>query len=282
MEKILSSLNSLGSKLHYHHTLTSSKEASYIYGPESHSQLEILYLLSDGIEYVIDGEHYTVNRGDAIVVLPHEIHSIVIKDNLNYERMVFMIDLDSICKLISDKYELIGLFAPQVKGKRVLPRKVVEQSRLKELFISISKQDASEIHYGLTSASKMIEILIELDKLLSSNEVEFIHPDSIDSLTIAVIKYLNEHISDTLNLSDIAKKFFVSKSTLCHKFKKSMNMTLNEYYTIKKIKYAEELIKNGVSANEASFKLGYNNYLTFYYNYKRITGKSPSQSKYEK
>lgn len=279
MDKIIDNYSSFGNKIYYHHTVSKRTDKDYVFGPESHSQLEILYLLSDGIEYVIEGEHYNVNCGDAIVVLPHEIHTIISKTGYVYERVVIVFDINAVYGVISENTELLELFSSKVKGKRVIPKNVIDNSPLKDIFYAIMNTKQSEKYRGLSIASKIIDLTVELDKLLSSDDVELLHPSSVDPLIIDIIKYVDKHITDQLSLSDIAKKLFVSKSTLCHKFKNSMNMTLNQYYSIKKIKLAEGLIKSGLTAVEAGFKVGYNNYLTFYYNYKRITGHSPSQAK---
>ena len=53
-------------------------------------------------------------------------------------------------------------------------------------------------------------------------------------------------------------------------------MTVNRYITVKRIYYAAELIRKGMSAVEAGSAVGYSNYTTFFYNYKQIMGVSPS------
>ena len=279
MDNVIKKYNTLDNTIFFHHTVSGISENDRNYGPEAHAQFEILYLLSDGIEYVIEGEHYNVNRGDAIVVLPHEIHTIIRKGGYNYERLVIVFDVDSLYDLVSDKSEILELFTDKVKGKRVIPKSVIDASPLKDIFLSVMHGISTDKYCGFSFASKIFNLVIELDKLLSSSTVELLTPTSVDPLTIQAIRYIEKHLTEELNLSDIARSLFVSKSTLCHKFKENMNMTVNHYYTIKKIKLAEEFIKNGVNANEAAFRVGYTSYLTFYYNYKRIVGQPPSQTK---
>jgi methylphosphotriester-DNA--protein-cysteine methyltransferase len=57
-----------------------------------------------------------------------------------------------------------------------------------------------------------------------------------------------------------------------------MKITINRYIAIKKIHYAAELIRTGVSANEAALAAGYNHYTTFYHNYKQIMGYAPMKN----
>ena len=279
MDNVIKKYNSLDNTIFFHHTISSVSDTDRIYGPESHAKFEILYLLSDGIEYVIEGEHYNVNRGDAIVVLPQEIHTIILKGGFNYERLVMVFDVDSLYHIVSDNKEALELFTDKVKGKRVIPKSVVDASPLRQIFQSVMNDVLPDKYCGFSFASKIFNLVVELDKLLSSTNLELSTPTSVDPLTVQAIKYIEKHITEDLNLSEIAKNLFVSKSTLCHKFKENMNMTVNQYYSIKKVKLAEELIKNGVNANEAAFRVGYDSYLTFYYNYKRVIGQPPSQSK---
>jgi AraC-like DNA-binding protein len=102
---------------------------------------------------------------------------------------------------------------------------------------------------------------------------------SIDKVVQKAVTYINDNIQNPLTLDEICSAIFVSKSSLCHKFAKSMHVTVNHYVTIKKIHHAAKLIRGGMGVIEASAAVGYNQYTTFYHNYKKILGISPSGSK---
>lgn len=56
-----------------------------------------------------------------------------------------------------------------------------------------------------------------------------------------------------------------------------MNISVNNFIITKKIHYANKLIASGVSPSEAALKTGYNYYTTFFYNFKSVMGKTPSE-----
>lgn len=128
--------------------------------------------------------------------------------------------------------------------------------------------------------SLIFDLIIRLNNSAADTD-EVILPISKDPMIKSVIDYIDAHISKPIKLDDIADNLYISKSTLCHKFSNHMNLTINRYAAIKKIHYADELIRGGMSATEAAMATGYNHYTTFYHNYKQIMGVSPTAKEIE-
>lgn len=55
-----------------------------------------------------------------------------------------------------------------------------------------------------------------------------------------------------------------------------MGLPVNQYITTKRIHWAADLIRSGMSAMDASAKVGYTYYSTFFYNYKKVMGTPPT------
>ena len=88
--------------------------------------------------------------------------------------------------------------------------------------------------------------------------------------------YLNEHLSESLTLNDIAEKFFISSYHLSHLFKKYMGMTCIECVHWMRIEKAKNLLKNtNMSIKEISESTGYSNLNNFYMHFKKLTGMTP-------
>ena len=54
-----------------------------------------------------------------------------------------------------------------------------------------------------------------------------------------------------------------------------MKMTINRYISLKKMHRAADLMRKGHAAAEAAAMVGYDNYTTFFYNFKRMMAKKP-------
>lgn len=96
------------------------------------------------------------------------------------------------------------------------------------------------------------------------------------------VKYINKNIySPKLSLADAAKQAFMSDTYFRKLFKKEFGMSPKEYVIDKRIRYAASLIISGdCSLKEVATFAGYNDYKHFSVEFKRVTGKSPSQYSY--
>ena len=91
-----------------------------------------------------------------------------------------------------------------------------------------------------------------------------------------ILLYLNDHLSESLTLSEIAEKFYISSYHLSHLFKKYMGKTCIECVHWMRIEKAKELLKNtNMSIKEISERTGYANLNNFYMHFKKLTGMTP-------
>ena len=259
----------------FHHTLTTASLEPRGLSPSTHRQFEILYLVDGDIKYFIDGEEYRVESGDVIFVPPNEIHSLEVSKNSNYERIVVMFDLEKLAEILSvGDLILDSAVFSNVKGYRVIPREILSETSIKEIMFEIANRKEEKL-LPVFLLSKVLSLILELEKIFSK-EKGASFPTSVDQTTKRAIEYVNKNLDKPLTLDEIARALFISKSSLCHKFTKTMRISVNQYVTVKKIYHAAKLINDGMGALEASLLVGYNQYTTFYHNYKKIMGVSPS------
>lgn len=96
-------------------------------------------------------------------------------------------------------------------------------------------------------------------------------------LSLAIKDYLNKNYKKNPSVKEIAEHFFVSVSTACHCFKADFGIGIKKYLTEKKMDEAKKFIENGENPKRVCQKLNYENYTTFYRNYKKHFGVSPSE-----
>ena len=278
METKNQELNTVGSNFFFHHTVTTANQSDYYIGPEAHRQYELLYLLSGKLTYLIEGKVYKVNPGDMILIAPNDIHTLQIGGGADYERIVLHFNME----LLTQSLRTMSADSPAFQWTDlapIIPANICRQYSLDKLLLSIVESTEESRYKTPCTIAKTIELIIGLDKIFASRKLYFIQPITADSLIKRMIDFINEHITSPISLDDMAAQLYVSKSTLCHRFRAYMNMTINRYITIKKMYYAAELIQKGMNAVEASLAVGYNNYTTFFYNFKQIIGSAPSAGK---
>lgn len=278
MSRIIREFNTVKDKLYFHHSITDKAHLPSVYGPESHNRFELLYLKSGNVDYVIEGERYSVTAGDCIFVAPNEIHKLYIEDKSDYERIVLIFDTSVFKNLLSEHYiEFTNVLNKKSHKLRVIPKEVIDKTQIPTLLEqAVSCSDTPE-RLSLFLVSKILLLVLELDMVFSDDYA--LVPDSADPLIKKIVAFINANLDKPLTLESISNHFFISKSTLSHRFKAHMNMSVKNYLSIKKIHYASELIKNGMSATECAKLLGYEHYTTFFSSYKKILGELPSDKK---
>ncbi len=253
-----------------------------LHGPESHRRFEIIYVVQGEAKYTIEDEQYLVSKGDVIFVMPDELHSLLINRKAEFERILVYFDFDVLRKMFAAaEIEIDDTFFALRRVNRIIPDRLVSKYGIKDTIYDIADIAPEDKNACFRFMSLMFDLIIRLNSSASDQD-EAILPISKDPTVKGVIDYVDAHISKPISLDDIAGHLFLSKSALCHRFSRHMKITVNRYVAIKKIHYAEELIRGGMSATEAAIAAGYNHYTTFYHNYKQIMGTSPTASESEK
>ena len=100
-----------------------------------------------------------------------------------------------------------------------------------------------------------------------------------DQLMRRCIVYLDTHYTEALCTAEIAKLFGLSRSSLSSAFRQHTGLPLHKYIAQKRIQKAQALIRThaDIPLSEIAAKIGYEDSSTFYRNFHRITGMSPTK-----
>ena len=279
---IITNYSSANGDLYFHHTVSEkTQDTPPLYGPESHRGFEIIYLVEGEVRYFIEGEEYLARTGDLIFILPNEIHALQRNGETKYERIVVSFEFNTIKEMLA----LGGFGADQsfLKMKntvhRIIPIGLVEKYGIRDIMQHIGSLYSYNSEFPFDFLSAIMSLISALNNLFSNESKEPVFKISSDPTVKNAVDFINEHITESLTLNQIAEAIHVSKSTLCRSFRDYMNTSVNRYVASKKIHYAMRLMESGMSATEAASAIGYEHYTTFYHNYRQIIGVSPSNDK---
>ena len=97
-----------------------------------------------------------------------------------------------------------------------------------------------------------------------------------------VVEHINNHYDQEITLEDLSKILGLSVSQLNRKFKAAMGETPIQYLLKVRInKASDKLIKTGETVSEIAYECGFNNQTYFNKQFKKFTGKSPTQYRHE-
>ena len=122
----------------------------------------------------------------------------------------------------------------------------------------------------------LLRILIELKKNHTVSS-KFVNKNSTNHIVMDTIKYIKKNYMNKITLDILAKNAYTDKYNLSKKFKSATSYTIIQYINSYRCEKAIELMRKGVSINEAAIKCGFNNMSFFTKTFKAFTGELPSQ-----
>ena len=251
-------------KIKYSHTCQ-EEPLGNVYGNHFHNTYEFYLFLNGDVEYIVGDTTYLLKPYDLLLIKPTLYHYPKIQSSKPYERFVinFTEDvIDTSLKEVLSTTRVRFSFSDEGFIKR-----------LYETFDAYIKLDEKDAYVFCKQAVNML--LLQLKHAKPDNDdAQIIHP------TLSkMLRYIDDNLSDELDVESISSKFFVSPSWVFHSFKEQFHISYKQYVNHKKLLYAQQLIRKGTPSNEACISCGFGEYTTFYRQYKKQFGISPSKEK---
>lgn len=228
---------------------------------------EILLLLSGDVEYRAEGNVYRLVPQDIVFARPFELHVMYSHSDTKYERLIIYIGVDYFKRNNCERF--LDIFENRPIGVDNCITKKINDDALPNCMKRIEEYADNKEYDVVEYALYEFLYLLNVHRESSDN----IHTS--DERVRRMIVYINDHLSDELNLDVIANEFYIAKNYMCRLFKKHTGYTINQYITYKRILLAQELYRGGSSLMQASMEAGFNSYANFYKAYVKQEGESP-------
>ena len=256
------------------HYKCDNKPAPSDFKMHTHETYELYYFESGSGIYRVEGTPYPLKSGDILIIRPTEVHYIDISESKPYTRLSVNFKAELINK-IDPNGRLLAPFNNRKLGTYNLYRAENFKNSAYGVFIKNIITDSRDRR--VQTITNLLPLLNEISyafKSVTETEIN-------KSLDNRIINYINRHISESITLDDICRKFYISKTHLCRIFKKATASTVGEYITVKRLAAARRLIISGTPPTKAYTQCGFNDYSVFYRAYKKNYGISPSEMPYE-
>ncbi|SOE21087.1 AraC-type DNA-binding protein [Spirosomataceae bacterium TFI 002] len=146
---------------------------------------------------------------------------------------------------------LLFIFAENHPSKDIFA-----DSLMQELLIRILQTESKDLHLQKTKGG------------CTNDRISFI------------IKYIQEHLTEDLNIDQLSEKAYMSESSFYRIFKNEIGQTPNEFIIEERLKLAETLLsQNKLSVKEAYLSSGFNSFSYFCRIFKKKRNLSPSEFK---
>lgn len=245
------------------------EEIAYHY----HSFHKIIMLLAGRAGYAIEGERYTLQPGDYVLVGRGSIHRPVVERGDFYERVILYISPEYLQELSSEGSSLDTCFRQAQRDFRYVYH--AGAGRVRELF-TLLEQSQQEEGFGaaLLRRALFTQLMVEVNRVSLAGDT--VSAAAGDSKIVAILQYLNAHLTEGLSIDQLAERFYISKYHMMRRFRQETGYSVHGYLTEKRLLLAQQLLARGCTPAEAAVQAGYQDYSTFSRAYKKQFGRSPS------
>lgn len=241
--------------------------------PHYHDCYQILYVEQGKMLH----QDVALQPGDCFIVPPGYVHHTKAADkNLSYCSLTFRQELFSPGFVTSPAYEFLDKLRLTEQDARLRIRLPKEEAAkmgqlLDLLLVEVSEDFAPDVTMAGHLVAAILRILARCDKAI---------PEPFSDPIAACMRYMDANYMLPLTPDGLARQFAVSRSTLMEQFPKETGLTVKQYLHHRRIEQAKKLLATGsVSVRETAKLVGYEDFSTFYRNFKKLTGHSPSQHK---
>lgn len=241
----------------------------------SHDFHKLIICLSGSVNYTIEGKNYVLSPWDILLVPKNMIHHSKTDALQAYERIVLFID-DIYLKNLGDG-TLSDCFDRAFDGGKCLFH---AEGEIKDIVFSAAtelEKEAKKQLFGssLCTDANFVRIMVNIGRLSPADDGK--EGVVADTRLDEIISYINANYSKDLTIETLAKKFYISRSYLMHKFKNVTGGSVHSYINEKRLTAALSLLRDGYAATDAAQLCGFSDYTVFYKSFKKMYGYSPAE-----
>lgn len=252
-----------------------------------HSAFEIAYIKSGRGLYQIGGKQMDIEPGDVYLFSTNEVHCITeIYDN----RPMVLLNTHFEPRFIwspqgnvFDESFLRIFFNRSPNFSNRLDRNNPTTKEIASLLLRMQKEAEEKPEaYELMIKTYLLNILVLLIRnydYVARENTPSLQSEKLFRMENA-INYMDDHITDSLTLDEIAKRAGMSRTYFSSVFKTLNGLTPWEYIGLKRIELAKQALRTSdLSVLEIAFDCGFNNVSHFNRLFKKATGLNPMEYK---
>lgn len=226
-------------------------------GQEFHDYHEFVLYIGGKAHFVSKNIQQDLAVGSVVIIPKEHFHQFCITNVQSYTRCVLGFrETPEISELVHKVFDSIKVIS--IPEERIV--KVFEN------LTDIMKSDLEEDEKALFIKSSLMQLLVYLKQNISEVIKKSVKLSPVVSRALNII---DEKYNENLSVQSIAGILYVSTSTLSHKFRKELSISVYQYITKKRLMEAHKLINNGETLAHSAEKCGFSDYSCFYRLYKK-------------
>ena len=234
-----------------------------------HDHYEILYVYPIVREIFVNNDIYYTSSNTLAFFRPGLAHKTTSSATTSSERYI----LSFTPEFITPFNELFHLNLEELFDT---PLRNYSDEQIKEIRIILKKM-VNESKKSIENNPEFLILLMHLFLLLKKGKSTLPYKHQTVSFN-NILDYINENYVENINLDDICKHFYITKSNLCHKIKSHTGKTFSHFISDIRIEKACILLRTtSDSVNKIANAIGYTDPFNFSKQFKKKTGMSPTE-----
>lgn len=249
------------------HTVGIDAGRSTLDYPHFNGEQMLLYMIHGSGNVMMGDKSYQIHAGDLILTAPAQLYHCTIAPNTYHERVVLHITPAFFRQFPCDITRLQAQQSRCISGRTDVAEKVGE-------LLTLAVE--SGVNREILTVCKLTELLVHLQEITETTAcAQALENRLIDR----VLAYLNENFDRAISIDTVAGYFHITGSYLSHLFKDHTGLSLWNYVILRRLQLVNTLLRQGMSAEDACYRAGFDNYANFYRLYKKHLGMTPSRYK---
>lgn len=239
----------------------------------SHSFYEVLYICGGTVQYLIGTERYRLQPGDVVLVPPGISHRPLPSEDAStlYRRYVLWLSTDFV-RLIAPFFPREGFSCPSL-----LRTAGTKWNTLGARFrAGIREAERKKPGWQAALYANTVELLVQFYRVVL-NEHSHAPASEKPELLDQILAYVEENLNSKITLTETARRFYVSESTISSLFRREMGVSFHRCITQRRLITAKNLILSGIAMDAVAETAGFNDYSAFYRAFRGEFGISPRQ-----
>ena len=241
-----------------------------------HEFCKLLLLVTGRGGYVVDGQKYLLQPGDVVLIGGRSAHRPELEGDTPYERIIIYISPEFLQQSSIGECDLLQLFYG--KNGHVLRLRETERKKVFALAGALEKELAgAEFGREILSNGALLRLLVEIGR--GQRQEGAFNPNPVtpeDRRVAEWMQYLDRHLSEDLDMDELAERFFISKFHMMRLFRAQTGFTIHTYLLQRRLLAARQLMEKGMRATEACYRCGFRSYSSFTRAYNKHFGMTPT------
>ena len=242
---------------------------------------KLILLLGGKVTYVVEGVTYFLQPWDVLLVQHNLIHKPIIDPGEPYERVVVWLDRTWLSQRSDPGEPLDACFdTARERGFHLL--RTGGARRLQ--YMQVIQRLEEALHSREFGASRLADTLcqqllidVNRDILASRTAAEASDSYRVDPKMEEILRYIVHHLDEDLSVDMLAKRFYLSRYYLMHRFKAVTGYTVHQYISQKRLLLAGGVIRQGGPVMKAAEQAGFGEYSPFLRAFRNTFHMSPRE-----